>query len=252
MEFRGPARSAKGLCFRSARRPIASNAIKRRPTPFVHACGRCHQPPATTSPRAMSRCRPTRASPRTSRYSKSPSGVRARSHRRPPDFQPSDIGAAEGRCWGGSARPDHIDQLHSEAEEFRHRHQLVESRPLDAERVNITADDVRGNPAVSIASAVRKPNEPLPCPMSKMTPRRRASSTSSRIRPSCCTGASGNGRKQCVRMSPRRRRVSTSSRLGGGLSRCAMTGNPVSSATSSAMSRGATPEAPPAFAPRAP
>src|ERR1700732_797215 len=32
-----------------------------------------------------------------------------------------------------------------------------------------------GNPDASIASAVRKPNEPLPCPMSKITPRRRAS-----------------------------------------------------------------------------
>jgi hypothetical protein len=60
------------------------------------------------------------------------------------------------------------------------------------------------NPSVSIASAVRMPNEPLPCPMSKITPRRRASGTSSRICPSSFTGALGNGRKQCVRMSPRR------------------------------------------------
>ena len=59
------------------------------------------------------------------------------------DRQPSDIGAAEGGGWSGSARADYIDQLHSEAEEFRHRHKLVESRPLDAERVNVAADDIR-------------------------------------------------------------------------------------------------------------
>ena len=78
---------------------LASNAIKRRPTPFVHARGGCHQPPATTSPRASSRCRPARASPRTSQYSKSPSNefeygrVADRA-----DLQSSDIGAAERRC----------------------------------------------------------------------------------------------------------------------------------------------------------
>jgi hypothetical protein len=37
------------------------------------ARGGCHQRPASTSPRALSRCRPARTSPRTSRYSKSPS-----------------------------------------------------------------------------------------------------------------------------------------------------------------------------------
>jgi len=31
------------------------------------------------------------------------------------DLQSSDIGAAERRCWGGCARPDCVDQLHSEA-----------------------------------------------------------------------------------------------------------------------------------------
>ena len=38
-----------------------------------HARGGCHQLPANTTPRALSRCRPARTSPRTSRYSKSPS-----------------------------------------------------------------------------------------------------------------------------------------------------------------------------------
>ena len=60
------------------------------------------------------------------------------------------------------------------------------------------------------------------------------------------TGALGKGRKQCVSTSPLRNRDSTSRRLGGGKSRCAMTGRPVASATSSAMSSGATPEVPPA------
>ena len=59
------------------------------------------------------------------------------------DLQPSDIGAAERCCGGSRARSDHIDQLHSEAEKFRHCHQLIERRPLDAECVNVTADDVR-------------------------------------------------------------------------------------------------------------
>ena len=38
------------------------------------------------------------------------------------DLQPSDIGAAERCCGGGCARSNYIDQFHSEAEKFRHRH----------------------------------------------------------------------------------------------------------------------------------
>jgi len=63
------------------------------------------------------------------------------------DLQTSDIAAAERRCRRGCARSDCIDQRHSKAEEFRHRHQLVERRPLDAERVNVAADYVRKKPS---------------------------------------------------------------------------------------------------------
>jgi hypothetical protein len=112
------------------------------------------------------------------------------------DFEPSNIGAVEGCRRRDRARSDHIDQTHSEAEEFLYRHQLVESRTVDVHRVHIAADDIRQNPALSIASAVREPNEPLPYPMSKIAPRSRASKTSSRICPSSVTGAFGNGRKQ--------------------------------------------------------
>src|SRR6266567_2246218 len=62
--------------------------------------------------------------------------------------------------------------------------------------------------------------------MSKMTPRSRAASTSSRTTPSGETGVLGNGRKQCVRMSPLRSRDITSERYGGGASRCVISGRP--------------------------
>src|SRR5215813_11355246 len=62
------------------------------------------------------------------------------------DFQLSDIGAIESHRRGGCTRADDINELHSEAEEFRHRHQLVESRPVDAERMNIATDYVRLKP----------------------------------------------------------------------------------------------------------
>src|SRR6516165_6243244 len=63
-----------------------------------------------------------------------------------PDFQPSDVSAAKGRGRRGGARADNIDQLHSEAKKFRHGDQLVKSWPFDAERVNVTADDIRKKP----------------------------------------------------------------------------------------------------------
>ena len=102
------------------------------------------------------------------------------------------------------------------------------------------------NPAASMARPVPKPNEPLPWPMSKMTPRSRAARVSSRTAPSARAGLFGKERKQCVSTSPGRSRSMTSRRLGGGKSRCAMTGNPNSSATSMAMSSGAMPLDPPA------
>ena len=77
--------------------------------------------------------------------------------------------------------------------------------------------------------------------MSKITPRSRAASTSSRTPPPGLDGAFGKGRKQCVRMSPGRRRDSTSAREGGEWSRWAISISPASSATSSARSTGAMP-----------
>ena len=113
-----------------------------------------------------------------------------------------------------------------------------------------TSDEITSGwkPAASIARQVAKPHEPAPWPMSKITPRSRAARTSGRTPPPGCDGALGNGRKQCVRMSPGRRRPITSARDGGGWSRCAISGRPVASATSSAMSSGAMPELP--LAPR--
>src|ERR1700756_3338450 len=63
-----------------------------------------------------------------------------------PDFQPSDVSAAKGRVRRGGARADNIDQLHSEAKEFRHCDQLAKSGPLDPERVTATAEHTRKNP----------------------------------------------------------------------------------------------------------
>ena len=99
-----------------------------------------------------------------------------------------------------------------------------------------------------MARLVPKPQEPPPWPMSKITPRSRAASTSGRTPPPGIEGAFGNGRKQWVRMSSLRRRDITSMREGGGWSRWAISGRPSSSATSSAMSIGAMPELP--LAPR--
>ena len=58
------------------------------------------------------------------------------------DFQASEVRVLERRA-GAAVLASIIWILHSEAEEFRHRHQLVESRPVDAERVNVAADHVR-------------------------------------------------------------------------------------------------------------
>src|ERR1051326_4934286 len=105
------------------------------------------------------------------------------------------------------------------------------------------------NPAASMARAVPKPKDPWPCPISKITPRSRAATISSRTPPSGAAGELGNGRKQWVSTSPLRSRDKTSSRLGGGKSRWHITGRLTASATSSAMSSGATPEVPPALLP---
>jgi len=67
-----------------------------------------------------------------------------------------------------------------------------------------------GNPATSIASATVKSNDPLPWPMSKITPRSRACQQASRTRPSAWQGALGNGLKQWVSTSPGRSSASTS------------------------------------------
>ena len=79
-------------------------------------------------------------------------------------------------------------------------------------------------PLASIVRAVLNANDPMPWPMSKMTPRLRASITAGRTPPSGVVGLLGNGRKQWVRMSPGLKRSSTSSSVGGGTSICAMSG----------------------------
>ena len=66
-------------------------------------------------------------------------------------------------------------------------------------------------PLASMARAVLKANEPLPWPMSNLTPRLRASSTSCLTVPWWVAGELGNGRKACVRTSPGRSRPITSS-----------------------------------------
>ena len=63
------------------------------------------------------------------------------------DLQASDIGAAEGSGGSGCARSDHIDRPHAEADEFRHRYQLVEGRTVDAEGMNVAADHVGEKPS---------------------------------------------------------------------------------------------------------
>src|SRR5262249_20184573 len=62
-------------------------------------------------------------------------------------------------------------------------------------------------PLASMPRAVLKANEPLPWPMSKSTPRWRASMTARFTVPCAVTGAFGKGRNACVRTSPGRRRV---------------------------------------------
>ncbi len=104
-------------------------------------------------------------------------------------------------------------------------------------------------PSASIARAVWKPNEPLPWPMSKITPRSRAALTSARMSWPWVTGALGKGRKQWVRISPLRSLGITSSWVGGGMSIWVMTGSCSSSAACRARSSGATPVPPPAIRP---
>ena len=71
-------------------------------------------------------------------------------------------------------------------------------------------------PLASIVFAVANEKEPMPWPMSKITPRLRASVTQEWIPPVGVAGLLGKGRKQCVRMSPERMRVKTSGSVGGG------------------------------------
>ena len=66
-------------------------------------------------------------------------------------------------------------------------------------------------PLASMARAVLKANDPRPWPISNLTPRARASSTSRLTAPCGPTGALGKGRKAWVRMSPGLRRWITSS-----------------------------------------
>ena len=76
-----------------------------------------------------------------------------------------------------------------------------------------TSDEIVSGkkPLASMARAVLNANEPLPWPMSKRTPRFRASSTSCFTVPWCVAGELGKGRKAWVRTSPGRSRPSTSS-----------------------------------------
>src|SRR5215207_7585313 len=58
------------------------------------------------------------------------------------DRQLAEILAMERPCRGGGAGADHRPQFDPEGEEFRHRHELVEGGAVDAERMDVAADDV--------------------------------------------------------------------------------------------------------------
>ncbi len=77
--------------------------------------------------------------------------------------------------------------------------------------MDVGGDGVGRKPLASMARAVLKANEPLPWPMSKITPRSRARSTAGFTVPCAVAGELGKGRKQWVSTSPMRRRSTTSS-----------------------------------------
>ena len=94
-----------------------------------------------------------------------------------------------------------------------------------------------GWPWSSIARATSKLKLPDPCPMSMMTPRARASTTSGRTLPSGPMGRFAWPVKLCVRISPSRSRFNTSFRSGGANPTCTMIRTFSSSQISRANSR---------------
>lgn len=66
-------------------------------------------------------------------------------------------------------------------------------------------------PTASIARAVANATEPMPCPMSKITPRARVASTQGITRPWASQGMLGKGWKAWVSTSPGRSMPTTSS-----------------------------------------
>jgi len=76
-----------------------------------------------------------------------------------------------------------------------------------------TSDEIVSGmkPLASMARAVLKANDPLPWPISKITPRLRAASTAGLTLPWALAGVLGNGRNAWVSTSPGRSRLITSS-----------------------------------------
>ena len=101
-------------------------------------------------------------------------------------------------------------------------------------------------PASIMARAEGNAKDPMPCPVSKMTPRSRAFRTHSSTLPSARAGELGNGRRQWVSTSPGRSSASTSSITGNGWSRWTITLMPTRSATWRATFSGPIPWSAPA------
>jgi len=57
------------------------------------------------------------------------------------DREVPEVGPPERGCRGCGAGPDDRAQFDPEREKFRHCHELVEGRPIDAEGMHIAADD---------------------------------------------------------------------------------------------------------------